>query len=1122
MRVWDLRRRAPSRRLWNWRLSPLALAVIGLLVFGAQRAASASQSLSSHRPEVLSFAVSPATRSAAGGPATISDRVVGASQCSVSSTPALAGLPAMVPCASGSVSVTIPADTGSRAQKYRLTLVAMGSKTVKAKLTLVVPAVGAPTISGFHASSANLSQGGGSLDLTATVTGARSCTVSSSPTLVGLPATTPCSSGLATKVTLPANDSAKLKRYKFTLRALGSKTTRAPKLTVSVAGLTTSGSVSVLPASVLPSTATQVSFAYTVGTGGMSSGLVSVIVPSGWSPPTPSPGNPGYTTASAGTLSVTGRVITVSGLTAKAGTRLGIFYGTGLAPNAAVSASTPGTYAFTVQEKSTARSNPTTLSPSPSITVRQPPPANTVPPSITGYASVGLTLTAEPGTWQNSPTSLSYGWQLCTASGTGCSAIAGANGTTYTVTSQNSGLTVAVSVTAANAHGSSTVQSSPTAVVTAPGACPEFGSTDNWTGGAGTLNWADGGNWSRGSAPTSSDFACLPTDTPGSGTISLPNVSVRRLLSFKSLSISSGFTTAAGADLEADVAWSGGAIAGSTLTIGSTSTVTISGPVSLSNAVYVNNLGSVRVTSGVVVTVYSGTSWVNRGTFTFADSTGSAVNVGGQFINFAGGTVTKTGTAVGDSVYGGGQVENDGTVSVPGSGTLVWTSQSSALPTQPAPGDGISDGTFTGSSTGTVDLGFPTQAGYNWVSSKTTFGNGVIVTSILTGSFAVPAGVTLTEGGSTAINNETIIGTVSGAGTLAIDGYGTSYYTTYSATFKGDLMVANVTLNNAILVPKLDASATVIGSSTVVDILSTPSLGSNLVLDNYGTMNFGSNSYFACGTCSFINEVDASLEVNNPDGSFLHSFNIQSGNFDNQGVILETGYLPGTAITFGSNEASGAGQGEFDDLQEPSWVPNLSSGSAISTLGGYLSVLGANPTLLVPLTATNLGVPGLTNMGVGSCGSASLSIGVAGASVGVCEVMDSTGDLAVELEVSASVGFSSDSWSLSNIFPGVNASADAGAIAYWDSTGGQFSVTNDLGGPAWCETATFKFFVGGIAQHCWSPSNQKPFDLNANVITQPGVHSLYGGISIGAGFGLSGSLSYSVVLSCAALASDYD
>jgi hypothetical protein len=92
-------------------------------------------------------------------------------------------------------------------------------------------------------------------------------------------------------------------------------------------------------------------------------------------------------------------------------------------------------------------------------------PFNQAPPSISGVAQQGQTLTESHGTWQNSPTSFSYQWEDCNASGGACVAIAGATGSTYALTGADVGDTVRVQETATNGAGSAPAVSAPTAVV---------------------------------------------------------------------------------------------------------------------------------------------------------------------------------------------------------------------------------------------------------------------------------------------------------------------------------------------------------------------------------------------------------------------------------------------------------------------------------------------------------------------------------------------------------------------------------------------------------------------------------------------------------------------------------
>jgi hypothetical protein len=92
-------------------------------------------------------------------------------------------------------------------------------------------------------------------------------------------------------------------------------------------------------------------------------------------------------------------------------------------------------------------------------------PTNTAPPVITGSAQVGQTLSATTGSWAGDPTSFGFQWEHCDASGNGCAATPGATSGTYVVAAADSGGTIRVAVTAANAAGSATTVSAPTTPV---------------------------------------------------------------------------------------------------------------------------------------------------------------------------------------------------------------------------------------------------------------------------------------------------------------------------------------------------------------------------------------------------------------------------------------------------------------------------------------------------------------------------------------------------------------------------------------------------------------------------------------------------------------------------------
>ncbi|MGO9487703.1 MAG: IPT/TIG domain-containing protein [Solirubrobacteraceae bacterium] len=93
-------------------------------------------------------------------------------------------------------------------------------------------------------------------------------------------------------------------------------------------------------------------------------------------------------------------------------------------------------------------------------------PESTSPPTITGVAEQGRTLSENHGGWTGSPTSFTYQWERCGPSGTGCQAIAGASASTYTLALADVGQTVRVRETAQNEIGHGSADSAATQTVT--------------------------------------------------------------------------------------------------------------------------------------------------------------------------------------------------------------------------------------------------------------------------------------------------------------------------------------------------------------------------------------------------------------------------------------------------------------------------------------------------------------------------------------------------------------------------------------------------------------------------------------------------------------------------------
>jgi hypothetical protein len=126
-------------------------------------------------------------------------------------------------------------------------------------------------------------------------------------------------------------------------------------------------------------------------------------------------------------------------------------------------------------------------------------PRNTSPPTITGTAREGNTLTGHSGSWANAPTSFAYQWQRCGADGTGCGDISGATNQSYTLAAADADHTVRVQVTAKNADGQATENSTTTSVVSSRSAPTNTAKpTVSGTATVGEELSASNGTWTGG------------------------------------------------------------------------------------------------------------------------------------------------------------------------------------------------------------------------------------------------------------------------------------------------------------------------------------------------------------------------------------------------------------------------------------------------------------------------------------------------------------------------------------------------------------------------------------------------------------------------------------------------
>jgi hypothetical protein len=145
------------------------------------------------------------------------------------------------------------------------------------------------------------------------------------------------------------------------------------------------------------------------------------------------------------------------------------------------------------------------------------PPVNTAPPTVSGTAQTGQTLSASTGSWSESPTAYAYQWQHCDSSGANCSPISGATTHVYAVGSPDVGSTLRVAVTASNSAGSSAPASSSQTAVVQQGSST-FGKTS--VGGSSDSYAANRKRVSRYALPTAGSVTKLsiylaPTGTSG-------------------------------------------------------------------------------------------------------------------------------------------------------------------------------------------------------------------------------------------------------------------------------------------------------------------------------------------------------------------------------------------------------------------------------------------------------------------------------------------------------------------------------------------------------------------------------------------------------------------------------
>ncbi len=146
-------------------------------------------------------------------------------------------------------------------------------------------------------------------------------------------------------------------------------------------------------------------------------------------------------------------------------------------------------------------------------------PSNSTPPTISGTAQPGSTLTVDKGVWAGTaPLAYGYQWLRCDTTGGSCSSIIGETAATYLLKGVDLGTTLRVVVTATNAEGSNAATTVPTAIVAAAAqVAPANASAPTISGPAQegkTLVISSRGSWT-GSGPISYSFRWLRCDKKG-------------------------------------------------------------------------------------------------------------------------------------------------------------------------------------------------------------------------------------------------------------------------------------------------------------------------------------------------------------------------------------------------------------------------------------------------------------------------------------------------------------------------------------------------------------------------------------------------------------------------------
>ena len=153
-------------------------------------------------------------------------------------------------------------------------------------------------------------------------------------------------------------------------------------------------------------------------------------------------------------------------------------------------------------------------------------PVNSSPPTVSGTAAEGQTLSANAGAWTGTaPLNRSYQWRQCDSAGANCLDIAAASATTYAVAAADIGHTIRVRETATNAYGQGFADSGATAVVNGNAPVNSAPPTISGTATDGQTLSLNPGVWT-GTAPISRSYSWRRCDPSGTNCVDIAGASI--------------------------------------------------------------------------------------------------------------------------------------------------------------------------------------------------------------------------------------------------------------------------------------------------------------------------------------------------------------------------------------------------------------------------------------------------------------------------------------------------------------------------------------------------------------------------------------------------------------------